>query len=259
MMASGAGRSIGKAVRTQGCAGAGRRGAAASLLRRAGAGLAVLLLAACQSSGPVDNPVGQRLTWFSYLDGRDIRAACAPGSLSRLRFVYNGTWTSQVRTYDVVQTATGAEVEARVLGDGNVANVQLQGFNLLSPWESRKSVSQLDRAGFADLVGAAIASGLRNRPPQGDWLRSDAYYWIAAGCIDGLYHWNAWASNWPRDGANFIARVRFVDYLLKADTTGVPFNPPQRQTLPPWASRGPRAGGFELQIGGDGLNLGPQF
>ena len=221
--------------------------------------LAAGMLAACQSPGPVDNPVAQRLTWFSYLDGQDIRAACAPGTPSRLRLVYNGTWDSQVRSYDVMQTATGAEVEARVMGQDNVASVMVEGFNLLAPWDGQKSVERIDRDVFADLVGALLASGFRNPPPDGDWLRSDAYYWVAAACIDGAYHWNAWASNWSRGSPNYIARVRFVDYLLKADGTGVPYEPPQRQTLPPWGSRGFNAGGFTLQVDGDGLDIGPQF
>lgn len=228
--------------------------------RRAACTALLLGLAGCQSSGPVDNPIGQSLTWFSYLDAQDLEAACGPGSPDRLRFVYNGTWEDQVRTYDIRRTAGGAEVDARVLGQGNIASVLVQGFNLFGPWQAQKSTTQQSEGWLRDLVGALYASGFQAQPPQGRWLRSDAYFWVAAACLDGRYHWNAWASDWPRRAPEFIAQVRFVDPLLQADRTGVPYNPPQRQELSNWASGADgRRSGFRLEIAGDGLALGPQF
>ena len=37
----------------------------------------VLLLAGCAASGPAGNPIARNLTWFSYVGGDYIRAACA--------------------------------------------------------------------------------------------------------------------------------------------------------------------------------------
>lgn len=232
---------------------------ASRILRPARWLAALLLVAGCQSPGPVDNPVGQSLTWFSYLDGQDIQAACLPGSPDRLRFIYNGTWDSQVRTYDILGVEGGAEVEARVLGQGNLADVQITGFNLLAPWDAQKAVTRQDEAWLQGLVQAMAASGFDLPPEQGNWLRSDSYYWVAIACLGGRYGWNAWASDWSRSSPHFIARVRFVDPLLQADATGVPYSPPQRQPLSPWGSGSGRPQGFRLQIQGDGVDIGPQL
>ncbi|MFX4447010.1 hypothetical protein ABTA86_19705, partial [Acinetobacter baumannii] len=72
-----------------------------------GLGLAAVGLVACASTGPVDNPIARTLTWFSYLNGDDIRNTCPAGVRDRYRFVYNGTFNSQVRTYDLVQDTGG--------------------------------------------------------------------------------------------------------------------------------------------------------
>ncbi len=49
----------------------------------------LLVLSACTYRGESDNPVVRRFTWFSYLNGDDIRAACRADTRERYRFVYN--------------------------------------------------------------------------------------------------------------------------------------------------------------------------
>jgi len=224
----------------------------------AAAGLALLLLG-CQSPGPVDNPMAQSLTWFGYMDGQDIRGACGRGGPDRLRFVYNGTWDSQVRTYDVTASGAGARVAARVLGQGNIASVNITGFNLLAPWEATKSVTEIDGPAYGRLLAALMSSGFAEPAPRGRWLRSDAYFWTVAACLDGRYHWNAWASDWPRSSSNTIEHVAFAQDLIQADRTGIAYRAPQPQQLSNWDSGGDRRGGFRLQVGANGLVLGPQF
>ncbi len=48
-----------------------------------------------------DNPVQRRFTWYSYLNGDDIREDCEADARPRYRFVYNGVYVQQVRSYDI--------------------------------------------------------------------------------------------------------------------------------------------------------------
>ena len=61
----------------------------------------VLLLSGCERLGE-DHPVTRKLTWFSHLGGRDIRNSCVTGAPDRYRFVYNGIYVEQVRSYDIL-------------------------------------------------------------------------------------------------------------------------------------------------------------
>ena len=78
---------------------------------------AVLLAAACAYRGGSD-VFTTKFTWYSYLNGDDIRARCTAGGPSLYRFVYNGVYTRQVRTYAISPAADGRGyvLRARVLG-----------------------------------------------------------------------------------------------------------------------------------------------
>ena len=80
-----------------------------SLFRFAIFGLGMVILGACASLGE-DHPITQKFNWFAHLGGADIRAACQSGAPDRYRFVYNGIYVEQVRSYD-----DWAEAESRVL------------------------------------------------------------------------------------------------------------------------------------------------
>ena len=78
--------------------------------RRPALGLALLALGAlagCAYQGAIDQPVTIKATWFSYLNGDDIRAACTDGAPSWYRLVYNGNYEEQLRSYEVVADGTG--------------------------------------------------------------------------------------------------------------------------------------------------------
>src|ERR1700751_6126832 len=64
-------------------------------------------LAACSYRGDIDNPVVRKVSWFSYLDGTDIRAACTEGAQDRYRLVYNVRYEEQLRSYEVVADGGG--------------------------------------------------------------------------------------------------------------------------------------------------------
>ena len=44
---------------------------------------ALALLGGCAYRGDIDNPLTQRVTWFSYLGGSDIAEACGRGASER--------------------------------------------------------------------------------------------------------------------------------------------------------------------------------
>src|SRR5262249_48173552 len=105
-----------------------------------------LLLAACTYRGDIDNPIVSGLSWFSYLDGTDIRTACAGGAPDRYRLVYNGRYEEQVRSYDIsADGAGGAYLVARARGTANVADIPRN--KLLAPWRLHRSVGEPSPAG----------------------------------------------------------------------------------------------------------------
>src|SRR5262245_6550826 len=85
-----------------------------------------VLLAACAYRGDIDNPIIRKLSWFSYLDGTDIRTTCADGAPDGYRLVYNGRYEEQVRSYEIfADGAGGAYLVARAKGPANVFEISL--------------------------------------------------------------------------------------------------------------------------------------
>jgi hypothetical protein len=219
------------------------------------AGLAAAaLLAACAARGPVDGPVARNLSWFSYLAGDDIRAACAPDAPERYRFVYNAVWGEQVRTYDVTQRSGGAALIVRVFGSANLFS--FDPLDPQGPWRGQRSEGLLDAAAFARV--ARLLPGEEAVRP-GAWLRSDDYYWVASACKNGRFLFQAWDSDTPDfDG------LPFLKVLLPLDRTGVAPRRWKPLALPPFDAsavlerRTPDGTLplFRLQVGRDGLNVG---
>ncbi len=196
--------------------------------------LLALLTGACTYRGGIDNPVVQRATWFSYLDGTDIRESCKPGALDRYRLVYNGRYHEQLRSYEVVADgAGGAYLVARALSDrANLVNLTLN--DPLEPWRWRKSGERLSPEAFAEFRRRLFESGFGSEPLVGLRLYSEAFYWVTSGCADGVFQFNAW--DYPSE--RFDA-LRFPEFLFARDRTGVAVNPPL--PLPPewlFAERG---------------------
>src|SRR5688572_17659370 len=82
------------------------------------------LMAGCAYHGDsvsdLDNPAVQKFAWFSFLDGHDIREACAalgPKAPARYRLVYNGQYEKQLRVYEIeAQPSGGANLRVRTKG-----------------------------------------------------------------------------------------------------------------------------------------------
>lgn len=207
----------------------------------------------CAYRGNIDNPAVQRATWFSYLDGTDIREACKPGTLDRYRLVYNGRYHEQLRSYEVVADgAGGAYLVARALSDrGNLVHLTLN--DPLAPWRWRKSEERLSPEAFAEFRRRLSESGFGSQPPVGLRLYSDAFYWVASGCTDGVSQFYAW--DYPSER---FAALRFQEFLFAHDRTGMAVEPPRPTPEARFAERGQTGSRsertrFVLRVTGNGL------
>ena len=201
----------------------------------------------------IDNPVVRKVAWFSYLDGNDIRDGCVAGSPDRFRLVYNGQYEKQLRSYEVISDGTpngGAYFVARALGRNNLAAVSLD--DLLAPWRWQKSESRLGSAEFKQFRDLLTQSGWGRGAPQGKILHSRDFYWVAAGCQDGQFHFDAWV-----DAQGDFRQITFQDFLLARDKTGIAFRKPEKVLPIDRTEQGrPRerfAPIFALSVSGEGL------
>ncbi len=217
------------------------------------------LLSACAYRGGIAQPLTQKVAWFSYINGDDIRAACVPGASSQYRLIYNGEYDRQVRVYEILAGGGGAAYTARVQGGGGIGLLRLSFTNLegLGGWTTARA--RLDASDLADLERALTNNAAFSPPPPGMNLASEEFYWIFVGCRDGKMYFNAW-----RYGDDRFAALTFPAILLRHDATGVAVNPPRDVGPIDRVKRGgepenttPR---FDLAIGANGLlGLAPRI
>lgn len=210
-------------------------------------------VAACTYSGGLERPGIAKLAWFSYLNGDDIRAACADGSPLRYRLVYNGDYNQQIRAYEVVgDGGGGAYVTARVQQGSGIEIARLTWTDIKGPAGWTRSQRRLDAAALDRLDAALASSGAFEPPPAGLRLASEQFFWIFAGCRAGKVHFNAWLYPSPR-----FARLRFPEVLFQYDDTGIAPNRLREVSPLLQARQGGRSAdrppSFNLQVGRDGL------
>lgn len=193
-------------------------------------GIGFSLLAGCAYHGGsqtnIDNPPYRKVAWFSYLDGYDIRQSCVSGSVDRFRLVYNGQYEEQIRSYEITGDGVGgnnggAYYIARAMGEANLLNLTTN--DLLAPWRWQKSEMTLSPAEFVQFRDRLAASGWGQGAPQGKRLHSRDFYWVAAGCRDGQFHYDAWV-----DAQGDFPAIKFQDFLLAHDKTGMAFRRPHK-------------------------------
>lgn len=210
-----------------------RRGAAA-------AGLAVL--AACTYAGDTGNPVARALTWFSYVGGEDIRAACRVGGPDRFRFVYNGHYQLQIRAYDLEAVPGGAELTARARGrSGDVSRFSFD--EPFGPWTLDRAAAKLTNPQAAAIVSALSQAAGKAQPAAGQSMQSYEFYWIVAACSSGRFGLHVF--RWPQMD---IDTLPFVPLLLAHDDTGVPFQKTRQVE-----GMKQNAFGIKVNAAGDGL------
>ncbi len=180
-----------------------------------------LAIGACAYHGDFNDPIQRRLQWFSLLDGGDIRAACAAGSLDRYRLVYNARYSEQVRIYEITADgAGGAYLVARARG----ASTNLLDFRIDDPmgmfrWD--ESQARLTPEEFVAFKSRLDLDGF-GAPPVGDRFSSTQFYWVASGCQDGVHKFGAW--RYPSDRFRAMTVPAF---LFAKDKTGRPVNEPR--------------------------------
>lgn len=180
--------------------------------------IAMFGVAACTTyTGEPANPIERSLTWFSYLAGDDIKAACRSGAPDRYRFVYNGIYQRQIRGYELTPTATGAELTVRARGISG--QVDRFGFDHpFGPWEMVNGRAELDNATAAKIVDDFATAVATSPSAAGKNLDSNAYYWIVASCSGGVFSLHGFL--YPDVDTNALA---FAKLLLAHDDSGVPF------------------------------------
>jgi len=221
--------------------------------------MSLVVLAACAYQGAIDQPITLKLTWFSYLNGDDIRSTCAPGSPESFRLVYNGNYNEQLRSYEIVGDGIGGGAYiARVMTGGglDVTKFSFSDPQAVAGWTVTRAL--LAPANMADLVSALDKSGAFAPAPDGLRMASEEFFWISAACHQGAFYFNAWLNPSER-----FSRLVFPEVLLRYDRTEIAFNPP-RVVLP--ADRQPTSVGqhsslprFNLRVGENGLESRLRF
>lgn len=184
----------------------------------------LLLTGACAYHGETGNPVARNLTWFSYLNGDDIRQQCAAGGADRYRFVYNGIYTEQVRSYDVMSDAGDADpvLQVQVLGRrGQVGRIPLDSpSGVFAPWSGHVETVHMRAVDVQNLRAAMQAGGVFRPLTKRLELSSDAFYWVVTACTGGTVSFNAYL--WP---STRFEQAAFPNLLFAWDPTGIPVNP----------------------------------
>ena len=219
--------------------------------------LSGLVLAACTYRGEIDTPATIKATWFSYLNGDDIRAACAEGAGDSYRLIYNADYNEQIRSYEVVgDEGDGARLTVRVQGRSGLV---LEEFRLADPlaWMSWKtSRASLDAQTLGQLERALEQSGAFRPAPAGLRLHSRETFWVASLCRDGVFSFNAWRFPSAR-----FDEVAFDEILFGHDATEVAVREPRavlpgdrRPESPRQRQGNDRSGStFNLLVGENGL------
>jgi len=198
-------------------------------------GFSAALLAGCTYQGSAANPLARKLSWYSYINGDDLRAACEAGQSDTLRLIYNALHTEQIRTYEIAIPPAGdqssaeamASMEARVLGPASLSKIGIGSTDeLLAPWQGEIVTTRLRREDVTQLWRAMENSGAFEPAPEGLHLISEKFFWLTAICREGRFSYNAYA--WPSD--RFDATV-FDDLLFAWDMTGIAVNPPRQATM----------------------------
>jgi len=225
-------------------------------------------LAACVSRGDISDPISRKVTWFSFLNGDDIRAQCAPGAPERIRLVHNADYMERVRVYEVIVPTPGPMappsgswvLQTRVLGPTPARLI-------VDPADLGVTLAPLGGVVVTRVIGPSDASRVRDAlwadgfdgtPPAVDRLQSHRFWWLAVGCVDGAARFQAWAED---SSPAAYAALRFPAILQALDGTGIPLRRPT--DVPDGGNpaiydrdRASREVRFTLSVGPQGIDQG---
>jgi hypothetical protein len=193
-----------------------------------------LVLSACRYTGPSDLFLSHRFTWFSYVAGEDIAERCTAGAPDVVRLVYKAVYGEQVRAYDVVATADGAQLDAQVLVPAYANDITVSPpYGPLGIFGPRRSARSLNSAERNALLQGMAESGAFVAAKPGVELHSLGYYWAIASCRDGKFTFAAFTHP-----SSDVTRLAFVPPLMAVDPIKIPLRipppgPPPLDTGPP--------------------------
>ncbi|OFX09924.1 MAG: hypothetical protein A2516_01870, partial [Alphaproteobacteria bacterium RIFOXYD12_FULL_60_8] len=160
--------------------------------------LGLFSLVSCTSAGDVTHPYVRQLTWFSFVNGDDLRASCAAESPERYRLIYNARYTKQVRVFEIsALPGGGATVAERMTGQANILEI-VPGLEQDWAWHGQTAQTELTPDAFSSLKADFAADGVYAPAPVGLRLYSDAYHWVAVSCSSGAVSFHAW--QFPSEG-----------------------------------------------------------
>ena len=195
---------------------------------RVSMGLVVMILSSCSYQGGSEQPAIRKFTWFSYIAAEDIRTRCDYSSDSQYRFVYNGVYNEQVRTYDISQVEKDRyKIKINVTEEADFSSISLNldDPDLFQPWRPKSSVTNVSIKDVDILQKTLRNIGFFDSPPPSKNLSSINFYWIVSVCIDGEFSQNAYF--WPDDK---FKKAQFPKLLSIWDFTDIPINPPRETT-----------------------------
>jgi hypothetical protein len=193
--------------------------------------MGLFLLAGCAyQTGDEANPITRKATWFSFVAGDDVRAACRPGAPDRFRMIYNGVWAEQARIYEI-GFGGPRQLDERVIQPVEISQISIS--DPLKPWRGQAKSATLSDADYATLLRDLEQSGAYRSPDETLTLAATDFYWVVASCHDGAFHLTAFLYPSPE-----FAHATFGVWLEAIDSTGIPFNHPR-----PWAEVAEAAGG----------------
>lgn len=187
---------------------------------------ASVLLAACQSTGNIDDPFSRRSAWVDFIGGGDIRAACQPGSNPAYRLVYNANREDQVRIYDLTETADGGVLRVRVLTGKVRLNNRTLGADFFRSFQPEDTRTDLDSRNVELIRQAMQADDVFARPPEPQTLLSEWHFWVISACLNGQFWFDVRVDPTPPlQNLAFPEALRAVDFA----TAPYPSAPPDKR------------------------------
>jgi hypothetical protein len=177
-----------------------RRGDIVCFMRLESIGLATaaaLFLSGCATFGAIDDADAGKLTWFSYVNGEDLRAQCSREAPDRYRLIYNSKSSAQLRSYEVQgagdgRDGGGAVVEARIIPAE--ALWQRNPEDALEAGEVASTRLYLSPDQFERLTLTLAESGVFDGPSLSFRMQAGGVFWLASGCHDGTYFLTAFSN-----------------------------------------------------------------
>jgi len=161
------------------------------------------LMAGCANSGASAFHRAERLTWYGFLNGDDLRAACGADSPDHYRLILTDDRTRRVHIYEVMGEAAahaaapagGAAIEARAIALSDLARVDLS--DPVEPATGTPDRTRLDAGQFGRLKDRLAEVGVFEAVPDDQHLPAGGFTWLVSGCHDGRFFFSSYSLPTP--------------------------------------------------------------